>query len=294
MIDNIENKKQQAQTWFRTLRDRICDNFETLDREFIARNPDFPKITTPLLKRKTWQRETNIKDDKDGGGGEISLIYSHIFEKAAINISTVYGKFTKDFQKEIPGAIENGGHFWASGISVITHPRNPYVPPIHMNTRMIVTSKYWLGGGIDLNPIFPNSQDTKKFHAILKDCCQRYHRDYYPEFSAKAEQYFYILHRKQSRGIGGIFYDNLNTKNWKQDFAFTQDVGETFLQIYPDLVRTHYNDAYGEAESATQLIHRGYYTEFNLVYDRGTRFGLMTGGNVEAILASLPPMVAWP
>ena len=290
---NLEQKKTIATNWFRDLRNQICTNFQILSDEFAEHYPERVPDAQPKhnLIRKTWQRETD--DGSDGGGGEISLIYSPIFEKAAVNISTVYGHFSEKFRDEIPGARKNDGAFWASGISLITHPRNPHLPPIHMNSRMIATSKLWFGGGVDLNPILPKDDDTKEFHHALKQCCDDFDKKYYPDFKQQADEYFFIKHRRRARGVGGIFYDYLENDNWQKDFELTQNLGKCFLQIYPQILRKNFATDYDESERQIQLTRRGYYTEFNLIYDRGTRFGLMTGGNVEAILASLPPLVAW-
>ncbi len=291
---NIDAKKQQAKTWFRELRDQLCQSFEAMEAEFlthhdhadnIARNP------SSCFERQHWQRPDEVVG-ADGGGGEISILRGNLFEKAAINISVVEGVFSEKFRSEIAGATDSEGKFWAAGISLITHPRNPFIPPVHMNTRMIVTSKCWFGGGADLNPIFIDDDDTQKFHQAFKQCCDAHHPDYYTKFSQQADDYFTIKHRDIKRGVGGIFYDYLD-ENWHKDFTFTQHVGQTFAQIYPALVRAHWGDKYDESHRQTQLIKRGHYTEFNLVYDRGTRFGLMTGGNVNAVLASLPPLAAW-
>ncbi|MCH9844557.1 MAG: oxygen-dependent coproporphyrinogen oxidase [Alphaproteobacteria bacterium] len=287
MSEDIKAQKQMASVWFWDLRDRICAEFEAIEAEFS------PQATTSAkFKREHWQRTDEVAHD-DGGGGEISILHGNVFEKAAVNVSMVEGSFSEKFRNEIPGGNDNDGKFWASGISLITHPRNPFVPPVHMNTRMIVTAKKWFGGGIDLNPIFPNDADTTQFHHALKQLCDRHHPDYYPNFSKKADDYFTIIHRNIKRGVGGIFYDDL-ANDWGQDFEFTKQVGQCFLQLYPKMVRAHINDDYDASHQEQQYIKRGHYTEFNLIYDRGTRFGLMTGGNVNAVLSSLPPLAKWP
>jgi coproporphyrinogen III oxidase len=256
------------------LRDSICAEFEAIDGE--AR-----------FERKAWDRP-------EGGGGEMSIMRGgRVFEKAGVNISTVHGGFSEKFRKEIPGAEENSGEFWAAGISLVAHPRSPLVPIVHMNTRMIVTSKSWFGGGADLTPVFPDARDTEDFHGAFKACCDRHGTDYYERFKTWCDEYFFLPHRNETRGVGGIFYDYLENDGEK-DFAFTRDVGDTFLAIYPQIVRRHMNEKWTEEQRERQLIKRGRYAEFNLIYDRGTRFGLMTGGNTEAILMSLPPEVKWP
>ncbi len=275
--------QEQAAAWFRTLRDRICAEFEAVEDEY---SPDLPLVR---FERKAWDRI-------EGGGGEMSLLHGRVFEKAGVNISTVQGFFSEQFAQQIPGAADNGGKFWASGISLVVHPRNPHVPTVHMNTRMIVTSKGWFGGGADLTPMSPDPapQDRDDFHAAFKECCDRHGEDYYSRFKKWCDEYFFLPHRNEPRGIGGIFYDTLNTGDWDRDLAFTKDVGETFLSIYPQIVRRNMNKPSTDSDREHQLIRRGRYVEFNLLYDRGTQFGLKTGGNTEAILMSLPPEVKWP
>jgi len=285
----MDIKKQQASEWFRPLRDRICAEFEKLEDELtgtIHRDKDAGRF-----ERKTWQRTT--EDQSDGGGGEMSIMKGRVFEKVGVNISTVYGTFNRDFAEKIPGAIANDRKFWASGLSLVAHMQSPHVPPVHMNTRMIITDKSWFGGGADLNPIVENAQDTADFHAAFKACCDRHNDSYYPKYKEWADDYFFIKHRNEKRGVGGIFYDYLDSHDWNADFAFTKDVGLTFLDIFPQIVRRHMNRDWTNEDRECQLIKRGRYVEFNLIYDRGTLFGLQTGGHIEAILMSLPPDVKW-
>lgn len=282
--------KEQATAWFRTLRDLICAEFEQLETELTGTAKK--DMTNGRFVRKSWERQN--EDGTPGGGGEMSLMHGRVFEKVGVNISTVHGQFSDAFRAQIPGAAENGGAFWAGGISLVAHMHSPLVPAIHMNTRMIVTSKGWFGGGTDLNPMFPDDADTADFHAALKECCERHPCADHKKFKEWCDTYFFIPHRNEARGVGGIFYDYLNSGNWDADFAYTQDVGRTFIDIYPKIVRRHMNDSWTHDQRETQLVKRGRYAEFNLVYDRGTQFGLKTGGNVEAILMSLPPEAKWP
>lgn len=281
--------KSPATAYFQNLRDRICAEFERLETEL---------VTSPLsqnevgrFSRKKWYRTD--EDGLPGGGGEISIMKGRVFEKVGVNISTVSGRFTPTFRSQIPGAEENDGKYWATGISLVAHMQSPHIPAVHMNLRMIQTSKTWLGGGTDLTPIFPNEQDTKDFHAALKNCCDRHDPSYYGEFKSWCDRYFYLPHREEPRGIGGIFFDYIDTGDWGRDFAFSEDVGETFLKIYPEIVRRHMNESWTDEDREAQLIKRGRYVEFNLLHDRGTQFGLKTGGNTEAILMSMPPTVKW-
>lgn len=275
--------QEQASSWFETLRNQICQAFEVLEEEYAVHHPSAKPgkfIQTP------WERT-------GGGGGVMSLMHGNVFEKVGVNISTVWGKFDTAFSREIPGADQDP-NFWASGISLVAHMCSPLVPAVHMNTRHIMTQKSWFGGGIDLTPYYPQQKDIDLFHQALKDTCDLYDPTYYPDFKKACDEYFYLPHRQEPRGAGGIFYDYLNTNNWQNDFAFTQDVGETFLKIYPQIVRKCMFERWSPEQRRYQLMRRGRYVEFNLLYDRGTRFGLQTGGNIEAILMSLPPQVEWP
>jgi coproporphyrinogen III oxidase len=277
----IEQLQTQAALWFRELRDRICTAFEAIEDECAD------EALGGRFERTAWDRA-------EGGGGEMSVMRGRVFEKVGVNISTVFGAFSEQFRTEIPGANDNGGAFWAAGISLVAHPRSPLVPAVHMNTRMIVTAKAWFGGGADLTPVFPDEAETAAFHDAFRACCSRHDPAYYEKFSKWCDEYFFIKHRNEARGAGGIFYDYLDSGDRAADFAFTRDVGETFLEIYPRLMRAKMHESWTEAQREQQLVKRGRYAEFNLVYDRGTRFGLMTGGNTEAILMSLPPEAKWP
>ncbi len=280
-----EDHKRQAATWFARLRDRICTEFTAIEAELTGTHGDMPAGS---FMRKDWKR-----DDAggDGGGGTMSIMKGRVFEKVGVNISTVHGSFSPEFAKQMPGAAEDG-KFWAAGISIVAHMRSPLVPAVHMNTRHIETSHAWFGGGADMTPTFPDAQDTADFHAALQRACDASDPDYYPRFKEWCDRYFFLPHRGEARGIGGIFYDNLDT-GWDADFAFTRAVGEAFLDVYPRIVRRHMNKPWTEEQRRALLVKRGRYVEFNLLYDRGTTFGLKTGGNIEAILMSLPPEVRW-
>ena len=286
----LDQRKAMAEAWFRDLRDRICDEFMILEKG-LSEGPHIA-LEPGKFERKTWTRRD--EDGSEGGGGEMSIMHGRVFEKVGVNISTVYGRFSENFRAQIPGAGDNDGQFWAAGISLVAHMRSPLVPAVHMNTRMIVTSKEWFGGGSDLNPMIPDASDTAHFHDTFKRCCDRHNPTYYPEYKAWCDRYFFIPHRNEARGVGGIFYDYLNTGDWSADFAFTRDVGESFIAAFTPLVEKHRHDVWTPEQREIQLVKRGRYAEFNLVYDRGTQFGLRTGGNPEAILMSLPPEAKWP
>jgi coproporphyrinogen III oxidase len=273
-----------AETWFAELRDRICTAFESIEEEYAQERP--AEGAAGRFERTKWDRQ-------GGGGGTISIMRGRVFEKVGVNISTVYGEFSPEFRNDMPGASEDP-RFWASGISLVAHMRSPLVPAAHMNTRHIVTAKSWFGGGADLTPIYPDTAEIEGFHAALACACAAYDQTSYARFKAWCDEYFFLKHRGEPRGAGGIFFDYLDSGDWERDFAFLRSVGEAFLAVYPKIVQSRMWLPWTVEQRRHQLVRRGRYVEFNLLYDRGTIFGLKTGGNVEAILMSLPPEAAWP
>ncbi len=290
----LTDQQQQAREWFERLRDDICTAFEALETQ----GGNDSGLEPGRFVQTPWERPSETSTDTPTkGGGVMSVMQGRVFEKVGVNVSTVFGEFSEEFRKNIPGA-QDDPRFWASGISLVAHMRSPHVPAVHMNTRHIVTTKSWFGGGADITPMFPEAEAAKTaaadFHQRLKAACDAHQVADYEKYKEWCDDYFFLPHRNEARGLGGIFFDYLDSGDQAADFAFTQDVGRAFLDIYPKLVARRMAEPWTEAEREHQLIRRGRYVEFNLLYDRGTKFGLMTGGNTEAILMSLPPEVKWP
>ena len=270
-MGNIEFKKKEASEWFKKLRDHFCESFSAIDGG--------------KFERKKW-------DHKGSGGGEISILKGKVFEKVGVNISTVAGQFSEEYRSKIKGT-EKSPNYWASGISLVAHMQSPRVPAFHFNTRFLSTGINWFGGGADMTPTLIKKEDTKHFHKKMKEACEKHNENYYPEFKKKCDEYFYLPHRKEARGEGGIFFDYMNSGNWEKDFAFVKDVGLKTAEAITDIIQKHKDEPWTKDEKELQLLKRGRYVEFNLIWDRGTLFGLKTGGSTEAIMMSMPPTAKW-
>ena len=302
MTKTLEEKKDTSRLWFKTLRDKICKRFETLEKEapeeLFPGKPGCFDYTEWKAEARNKQKTDPEKDGQTKGGGTAGMLRGRLFEKAGVHISTVYGTLPHAFATRIKGAEKNPT-FWASGISLIAHMRSPKTPAVHMNTRFIVTAENWFGGGADLTPLLRHQRlkhnpDSKDFHTALKKTCDRFHPEYYAKYKEWCDRYFFLPHRNEARGIGGIFYDHHNSGNFERDLNFTQSIGTCFLEVFSHITKRRMHESWTDEEREEQLIRRGRYVEFNLLYDKGTLFGLKTKGNIETILSSMPPIVKWP